>query len=89
MIHETRSSIRSLQTTLKRDIIQESTYYILGFVPADVVRLRKVAWFSKLSDEQITSVEKFLESKKRVWDYVSLVNLSYKKVFINIKCRMR
>jgi len=40
----------------------------LGFVPADVVRLKKDAWFSKLNSEQITSVEKFLESKHFAWD---------------------
>jgi len=30
-------------------------------------RLKKDVWFSKLSNEQIISVEKFLESKKYVW----------------------
>ena len=40
---------------------------MLGFVPADVVRLKKDAWFGKLNNEQITSVEKFLESKKYAW----------------------
>jgi len=48
------------QTTLKGEIIQEYTYYVLGFVPADVVRLKKDVWFSKLSSKQITSVEKYL-----------------------------
>jgi len=37
---------------------------VLGFVPADVVRLKKDLWFSKLSNEQITSAEKYLVSKK-------------------------
>ena len=37
---------------------------MLGFVPADVVRLKNEVYFSRLSDEQIKSVEKFLESKK-------------------------
>jgi len=36
---------------------------VLGFVPADVVRLKKIK-FSKLCDEQIKSAEEFLESKK-------------------------
>ena len=35
--------------------------YVLGFVPADVVRLKKVVWFKNLDSEQITSVEKFLK----------------------------
>jgi len=51
------------QTTLEGEIVQEYTYYVLGFVPADVVRLKNEVWFSKLSNEQIASVEKFLESK--------------------------
>jgi len=57
------------QKTLEGGILApEITYYVLGFVPADVVRLKKDVWFSKLSSEQITSVEKFLESKKCAWD---------------------
>jgi hypothetical protein len=62
------SNHKTFQTTLKGEIIQEYTYYVLGFVPADVVRLKKDVWFSKLSSEQITSVEEFLESKKCTWD---------------------
>ena len=62
------SNHKTHQTTLKGEVIQEYTYYVLGFVPADVVRLKKDVWFSKLSNEQITSVEKFLESKYCAWD---------------------
>jgi len=62
------SNQKTKQTTLKGEIIQEYIYYILGFVPADIVRLKKDAWFSKLSNEQIISVEKFLETKKCFWD---------------------
>ena len=61
------SNHKTQQTTLKGEIIQEYTYYVLGFVPADIVRLKKDVWFSKLSNEQIKSVEKFLE-KKSVWN---------------------
>ena len=57
------SNQKTQQTTLKGEIIQEYTYYVLGFVPADVVRLKNEVWFSRLSNEQIVSVEKFLESK--------------------------
>ena len=57
---------KTQQTTLKGEIIREYTYYVLGFVPADVVRLKKDVWFIKLSDEQIKLVEKVLESKKYV-----------------------
>jgi hypothetical protein len=62
------SNHKTQQTTLEGDNIQEYCYYVLGFVPADVVRLKKDVWFSKLSNEQITSVEKSLESKFNAWD---------------------
>ena len=55
------SNYKIQQVTLTGEIIQEYTYYVLGFVPADVVRLKKEVKFSKLCDEQIKSVEKFLE----------------------------
>ena len=58
------SNHRTQQTTLKGEIIQEYGYYLLGFVPADVVRLKKDVWFGQLGDEQIESVENFLESQK-------------------------
>ena len=59
------SNHKTQQTTLEGEIIQEYSYYVLGFVPADVVRLKKDVWFSKLSDEQIISVEESLEKLKR------------------------
>ena len=62
------SNQKTQQTTLRGEIIKEYVYYLLGFVPAEVVRLKKDLWFSKISNEQIISVEKFLESKKRFWD---------------------
>jgi hypothetical protein len=51
------------QITLEREIIQEYTYYVLGFVPADIIHLKKDIWFSKLAHEQLRTVEKYLESK--------------------------
>ena len=56
------SNQKTQQITLEGEIVQEYVYYLLGFVPEDVVRLKKDVCFSKLSDEQIKSVEKFLES---------------------------
>ena len=58
------SNQKTQQITLEGKIVQEYVYYVLGFVPADVVRLKSNIWLSKLNDEQLTSVEKFLESKK-------------------------
>ncbi len=58
------SNHKTQQITLKGEIVREYIYYVLGFVPADVVRLKNVVWFSKINDEQITLVEQFLESNK-------------------------
>ena len=57
------SNYKIKQTTLKGEVIQEYVYYLMGFVPADIIQLKKEVWFSNLSSEQITSVEKFLTSK--------------------------
>jgi len=54
--------LKTKQTTLKGEIIQEYTYFVLGFVPADVIRLKNGVWFRKLNSEQTSSVEKYLES---------------------------
>jgi hypothetical protein len=58
------SNHKTKQTTLEGEIVQEYTYYVLGFVPADVARLKNEVWFSKLNNEHIKAVEKFLETKK-------------------------
>jgi hypothetical protein len=57
------SNHKTQQTTLKGEIFQEFTYYLMGFVPTNVGGLKKDIWFNKLSIEQITSVEIFLKSK--------------------------
>ena len=57
------SNHKTQQITLKGEIVQEYIYYVLGFVPADVIRLKKDLRFGKLDDEQMKSVEKFLKSK--------------------------
>jgi len=58
------SNQKTHQTTLKGEIIQEYTYYVLGFVPADVVRLKKKVWFCELDREQIVKVEEYLCDKR-------------------------
>ena len=64
VINWSKASLKKTQqTTLEGEILQEYTYYLIGFVPVNVVRLKKEVKFSKLCDEQIKSVEKFLESK--------------------------
>jgi hypothetical protein len=65
LIRDMHNSNRQLrQVTLTGGIlVQEYKFYVLGFVPADVVCLKKVVWFKKLDSEQITSVESFLNCK--------------------------
>ena len=58
------SNHKTQQTTLTGEIIQEYVYYVLGFVPADVVPLKEDIWFIKLGSEQKKLVAQFLESKK-------------------------
>jgi hypothetical protein len=62
------SNHKTRQITLEGEMVQEYCYFVLGFVPADVVRLKDDLWFSKLTNEQITSVENFVDSKKFAWD---------------------
>jgi hypothetical protein len=52
------SNHKTFQTTLKGETIQEYTYYVLGFVPADVIRLKNDVWFDVLDRKQMISVEK-------------------------------
>ena len=59
------SNHKTQQTTLEGEIVQEYYYKVLGFVPADVVRLKKDDWFSKLDSEQIKSVEEHLQKEKK------------------------
>lgn len=67
------SNQKTKQITLEGEIVKEYVYYVLGFVPADVVRLKKDVWFSKLCDEQIVSVEIFLKSLS-IHEYISNSN---------------
>jgi hypothetical protein len=53
------------QVTLSGEVLLGYEFYVVGFVPADVVRLIGNAWFSKLGSEQIDSVELFLSSCAR------------------------
>jgi len=57
------SNHKTRQITLNGEVIHEYSYYVLGFVPAEVVRLKNDVWFSKLSSEQIKSIENFIVEK--------------------------
>ena len=60
IIYLHNSNRRSLQVTLSGEIIQEEKFHVIGFVPADVVRLKKDIWFKKLDSDQVSSIDKFL-----------------------------
>jgi len=59
------SNRRLLQVTLSGEIIQEEKFHVIGFVPADVVRLEKAVWYSKLDSEQVGLVAQFLAESGR------------------------
>jgi len=50
------------QVTLLGTIIEEEKFYVIGFVPASVVRLGKEIWFMKLDYAQIDSADQFLST---------------------------
>jgi len=54
------SNRRLRQVTLSGEVLLEYRYYVIGFVPVDVVRLKKDVWFGKLNSEQVDSVDQFL-----------------------------
>ena len=56
------SNQKTQQIDLEGEIVQEHCYFVLGFVPADVLRLKKDVWFKNLNIEQINSVGKYLSS---------------------------
>ena len=59
------SNKQLLQVTLTGGIlVQEYRFYVLGFVPASVVRLRKDVWFKKLDPKRIDEVKSFLAKSK-------------------------
>ena len=51
------------QMTLEGEIIEQKySYYCFGVVPADVVRLKKNVWFSRLDRDQIDRMEEYFRS---------------------------
>ena len=54
------SNKKTVQITLEREVIPEERYYLLGFVPAEVVLIKKDVWFTQLNSEQIDSLNKYL-----------------------------
>ena len=61
LINTMHNSNRKLrQVTLTGEVLLEFKFFVLGFVPADVVRLKKDVWFRKLDSERVALVDKFL-----------------------------
>jgi hypothetical protein len=58
------SNQKTSQITLEGKTVHEYVYNVLGFVPVDVIELKKDVWFTKLSTEQIKLAENFLESRR-------------------------
>ena len=58
------SNHKTLQTNLNGEIIQDYHYYVLGFVPPDVVHFKNDVWFYKLDRDQIVRAEEYLRSKR-------------------------
>jgi len=54
------SNRKICQVTLTGEVVHEEKFEVIGFVPADVVRLKKDVWFKKLDSDQVSSVDKFL-----------------------------
>jgi len=48
------------QVTLSGEALLEYKFYVIGFVPADVVWLKGDVWFADLDSAQIRSVGQFL-----------------------------
>ena len=61
------SNQKTQQTTLTEEIVQEYTYYLLGFIPTNVIRQKSDKWCIELDYEQIKSIEQFLYFQKKVY----------------------
>ena len=48
------------QVTHSGEALLEYKFHVIGFVPADVVRLKRDVWFADLNSAQIRSVDQFL-----------------------------
>ena len=63
LIHNMHNSNQRLhQMTLLGTIMEEEKFYLIGFVPASVIRLKINIWFTKLDRAQMDSVDQFLAS---------------------------
>jgi len=54
------SNKHMIQVSLFGKVLPEEKFYLLGFVPADVVGLKKDIWFAALNSEQVESFDQYL-----------------------------
>jgi len=58
------SNKRLVQISLSGDALPEEKFGVLGFVPIAVLGLSKDIWFSVLSSEQVSSIDRFLSESR-------------------------
>ena len=61
------SNKKLVQITLFNEIIPEEPFCLLGFVPAEVILIKKDVWFTQLNSEQINSLDKHLSECKKFY----------------------
>lgn len=54
------SNLKTQQITLTGEIIKDEKFIVQGFVPADVIRLKREVWFMKLDRELVKFVDEYL-----------------------------
>lgn len=64
------SSRQLRQVTLSGEVLLEYRFYVIGFVPADVVRLKREVWFKKLDSERVALVDKFIAESSYLYEFV-------------------
>jgi hypothetical protein len=47
------SNKKTVQTKLSGEVLPKESYYLLGFVSAEVLRIKKCCWYAILTSEQI------------------------------------
>ena len=58
------SNHKTTQITLQGKIVQEYSCKVLGFVPLNVLQLKREIWFTKLDISQIKFIEDFLDFRQ-------------------------
>ena len=64
------SNKKLVQITLTEELLPEERFFVLGFVPIEIVKLKENVWFTLLDSNQINSLSShFAEMKSKFcWD---------------------